>query len=274
MTGFNRREYITLTLLNAVLAHHGLPARCLPLGVGSVPLFRKVIDAVRLGGVVVDPEHQSSVIGIATELEAAAQEAQTVDLLVPEDKKWRGCNTIGPAALDALGAALQTRSSAQEPLKGCMVMIIGANATARAVARGIQRRGGFLTFASHHRNAVQQLAQELQCRHIQFEALYTTPHDVLVVCDDESPEGTAKKPPGKSGIHAGYLRPGMTVMDLTGAGGATTLLRDAELRGCNVVAPKQALLRQIAAQAKLLTGKDTPVEMLEETVKSLNIETI
>src|SRR5262249_20178302 len=157
-------------------------------------------------------EHQSTFPGIATELEAAAQEAQAVDLLLPEGKSWRGCNTLGPAALDALEASLQSESSAAEPLQGRMVMIVGASATARAVARGIQPRGGLLTFASHQRSAVQQLAQELQCRHIQFEALYTTPHDILVVCDDESPEGNAKKPAGKSAIHAGYLRPGMTVM--------------------------------------------------------------
>ncbi len=49
VTGFGPQEYVTLAVLNAVLAHHGLPTRCLPLGVGSVPLFRKVMDAVRLG---------------------------------------------------------------------------------------------------------------------------------------------------------------------------------------------------------------------------------
>ena len=274
VTGFGSRQYITLALLNAVLAHHGLPARCLPLGVGSVPLFRKVMDAVHLAGVVVDAEHQSGFVGIATELEPSAQETKIVDLLLPEGKNWRGCNTLGPAAVSALKAGLRAGSSAVEPLQGRMVMIVGANATARAIARGIQQHGGLLTFASHHRNAVQQLAQELQCRHVQFEALYTTPHDILVVCDDETPEGIAKKSPGKPAIHTGYLRPGMTVMDLTGSGGLTALLREAETRGCKIIAPKQALLGQIAAQAELLTGKRTPVEVLEQTVKTLNIEDV
>jgi 3-dehydroquinate dehydratase/shikimate dehydrogenase len=272
VTGFGRREYVTLAIVNAVLAHHGLPARCLPLGVGSVPLFRKVMDAVRFGGVIVDAEHQTSLLGIATELDPAAQEAQAVDLLVPEGKGWRGCNTVGPAALDALEAGLRTRSSVAAPLQGCMVMVVGVNAAARAIARGIQRRGGLLTIASHHRNAVQQLAQELQCRHVQFEALYTTPHDVLVIGDDESQEGSAKRTAGKSGIHAGYLRPGMTVMDLTGAGDTTTLLREAEKRGCNLIVPKQALLRQLAAQARLLTGKEAHMEVLEQALGTFQVE--
>jgi 3-dehydroquinate dehydratase/shikimate dehydrogenase len=258
VTGFGPREYVTLALVNAVLAHHGLPTRCLPLGVGSVPLFRKVMDTVRLGGVIVDAAHQANFVGIATELEDAAREAQAVDLLVPEGKGWRGRNTLGQAALDALEAGLRAKSRSDRPLQGRMVMVLGANSTARAVARGIQKNGGLLTLASHQREAVTQLAQELQCRHIQFEALYTTAHDVLVVCDDEGAGGKS----GKSGLHAGYLRPGMTVMDLTGAGGPTTLLREAELRGCNTIASKQVLFQQVAAQAQLLTGKDTPVEAL------------
>ena len=35
-----------------------LPARCLPMGVGNVKLFRKVIDAVKLAGAVIDAEHR------------------------------------------------------------------------------------------------------------------------------------------------------------------------------------------------------------------------
>src|SRR5262249_30618883 len=184
VTGFSAREQATVAILNAAFAYHRLPVRCLPLGVGSVGLFRKVMDAVHLGGVVVDAEHQRTILSIATELEAAALDAKAIDLLLPTDSGWRGCNTLGQTAVAALESGLQTVSSANEPLRGRMIMIAGANATARALATAIQRRGGLLTIASHERGAARQLAQDLQCRHIQFEALYTAPHDILVVCDD------------------------------------------------------------------------------------------
>jgi 3-dehydroquinate dehydratase/shikimate dehydrogenase len=271
VTGFGPREYATVATLNAVFAHHGLPARCLPLGVGSLPLFRKVMDAVHMGGVVVDAEHQSTVLGIATELETAAQEAQTVDLLLPKGKGagWRGCNTLARAALDALEAGLRTRFPGDEPLRGRMVLIVGANATARALAGAISGCGGLLIIASHQREAARQLAHDLQCRHIQFEALYTTPHNVLVVCDDESAEGKVKVPGAKSGIHPGYLRPEMTVMDLTGAGCTTVLVREAQRLGCNAIAAKQPFVQQLLAQARLLTGKESPVELLEQTLSNV-----
>jgi 3-dehydroquinate dehydratase/shikimate dehydrogenase len=242
--------------------------------VGSVPLFRKVMDAVHLAGVVVDAAHQINFLGIATEFEDRGQEAQAVDLLVPEAKGWRGCNTVGQAAVEALESGLKARSAGDRPLQGRMVMVVGANAIARAVARGVQRRGGFLTLASHQRDTVAQLAQQLQCRHIQFEALYTTAHDILVVCDDEKTDEKSKLPAGKSGLHAGYLRHGMTVMDLTGSGGPTVLLREAQTRGCQAIAPKQVLFGQLAAQVKLLTGKETPVEVLEQALRTVMVEDV
>jgi shikimate 5-dehydrogenase len=66
----------------------------------------------------------------------------------------------------------------------------------------------------------------------------------------------------------------MTMMDLTGARGTTALLREAETRGCNVVAPNQAFLRQLAAQAEMLTGKKTPLEILEQTLITVMLEDI
>jgi len=85
-----------------------------------------------------------------------------------------------------------------------MVMIAGSNATARVLATAIVRRGGLLTIASHQRDVARQLAHDLQCRHIQFEALYTAPHDILVVCDDESGDRKAQRQGETSGIHTGY----------------------------------------------------------------------
>jgi 3-dehydroquinate dehydratase/shikimate dehydrogenase len=269
VTGFGPREYAAVALLNAALAHHGLTARCLPLGVGNVALFRRVMDAVHLGGVVVDPEHQAAFLEIATELDAAAEEARTVDLLLPRDNGWRGCNTLDDAGLAALEAGLRARSGADEPLRGRMVMIVGANGTARAVATAIKRRGGLITLASHEQDAAARIAHDLECRYIRFEALYTTAHDVLVVCDEESAGGKARRRSDWSGIHPGYLRPGMTVIDLTGAGATTSLLREAEALGCSLITPRQTLLQQVAAQARLLIGKETPAEVLEQTLRTV-----
>ena len=46
VTGVGERSFLTTALLNAAFAHLNLPVRCLPLQVGNVRLFRKIIEAV------------------------------------------------------------------------------------------------------------------------------------------------------------------------------------------------------------------------------------
>jgi 3-dehydroquinate dehydratase/shikimate dehydrogenase len=263
VTGFSKREEIAVAVVNAALGQLGLSARCLPLGVGSVRLFRKVMEAVKLAAVVVDPEHQHSFLEIAGELDPAARQSNLVDLLLHKTDRWHGYDTFSHAALAALKAALRTRTTADKPLQGRMVLLAGANATARTLGQAIKERGGVLILASHDRARAQTLAQEMECRHILFEALYSTMHDVLIVCNEEKEH---KGRSGEGGIHPGYLKPGMTVMDMTATVGKSQLLRDAEQRGCAIVSPRQMVLDQLRLQLRLLTGKEVAAEVLAEPV--------
>jgi 3-dehydroquinate dehydratase/shikimate dehydrogenase len=261
VTGFGEREYATVAALNGAMANLGLPARCLPLGVGDMRLFRKVMEAVKLAGVVVSAEHQESVLEIATQLQPSAQQARAADLLLHKDEHWHGYHTLGQAAAAVVGAALKDKTSTPDnPLRNRMVMIAGINATARGIGLELQRRGAGIIFASRQAKAAQQLAQELACRHVVFDGLYTTTHDTLIVCDEEKVEVKGKAV--VSGIHPGYLKPGMVVMDLAAGLRLSPLLREAQARGCTIVTPRQLLLEHLQAQARLLTGKQVPAEVL------------
>jgi 3-dehydroquinate dehydratase/shikimate dehydrogenase len=265
VTGFTEQEFATVAALNAALAHLGLPARCLPLAVGKIAVFRKVIDAARLASVVVDPQHRGHVLEVATQPEEAAKEAEAADLLVQRDDQWHGYNTLWRAAIAALDATLKARSP-DKGLDGRIVMIVGANALARTMAYGVKRRGGAPIIASRDAGAAQHTAQRFGCRHILFEAIYSTMHDVLVVCSAEQEKLKEKARSGEAGIHSGYLKPGMTVMDLTTMPRKSALLSDAEVRGCNVVSPRSLLLDQLQLEVRLITGQDVPREVLEAAV--------
>jgi len=270
VTGFGDREYVTVGVMNAALAQLGSPMRCLPLALGSVALFRKIIDAVKLTGVVVDQEHRGLMVSLAAELDPAAQGTGAVDLLLPKEKNWIGYNTLRQATVAALEAVLGGQTPEDRPLQGRMVMIVGVNPTARTMAYSFKQRGGAVILASHNREAVQQLAQSLDCRHVQFEALYSTMHDVLVVCDEEKDQhGKGKAAGTKPGVHAGYLKPGMAVVDLTAETGPSSLLIEAAARGCKVVSPRQVLREQIALQLQLITGKEVSRENLEKSLAKL-----
>jgi 3-dehydroquinate dehydratase/shikimate dehydrogenase len=249
VTGFSGREYATVAALNAAFAHLGLPVRCLPLAVGSVPLFRKIIDAVHMAGVLIDPEHRGTILGIAGKLEPSAEESHTADLLLPKEPSWHAYDTLGRAITVSLEQALASKGKSDSPLKGRHVMVVGTNATARSVAYGVRRQGAAPIVAARDRDPARKLAQALGCRHVQLEALYTTMHDVLVVCEEGE-------------LHAGYLRPGMVVADLSGPVTRTTLLTEAAARGCAAVEPAQVLIEQLVLQLQLLTGQEARRDVL------------
>jgi len=267
VTGFGARESATVAVVNAAMAHLDMPFRCLPMGVGNMKLFRKVMDAVKLGAALIDPEHQQSILEIGPQLHGPAKQIQAADVLIHKGDAWHAFHAAAPAWTSALAETLKAKNGADNPFKSRIVVIVGLNAAARILAQEILRCGGSAILASHFKKAGGQLAQALGCRYIQTEALYTTMHDVLILCDEEQDEA------GRTlSVHAGYLKSGMTVMDLTGSLARTALLQDALDRGCHIVEPRRLFIHQLEEQIRLLAGKPVPREVIEKALPEEDYE--
>jgi 3-dehydroquinate dehydratase / shikimate dehydrogenase len=266
VTGFGEEEAAKVAAFNALFARQQSALRCLPLGLGSLPIFRKIMDAVKMAGVSVDRDHQEAAAGFATKLSPAAETAQAVDLLVPGDQGWTGHNTASAAIVAALESALAEKTPSAKPLQGRILMLVGVNGLARALGFAARERDARIIVASHRKEAAHQLAQALECRYVQWEALYSTMHDAVVVCDDERDQVKSKSAAGEAGLHPGYLKASMVVMDLTAAR-PTAFLRAAKLRGCGVVLPGQILPEQLAVQANLVTGQAADIMHIRESLR-------
>jgi 3-dehydroquinate dehydratase/shikimate dehydrogenase len=261
VSGFGQREYVTTATLNNLFRQTNLPVRCLPLPVGESRLFRKIIDAVKLVGVLVDPDNMSNLLEVPDETETAVRLAGALDLLLRKGDTWHGYSTFIRATLGELERLLQVRFPTEAPLADRYVAIVGVTNLSRIMARGIKQRGGRPVIVSHNKAPAQELARELECRYLHFEALYSTSHDVLVVCDNEVEYmGNLSA----SSVHPGYLKAGMTVMDLTATLMLTPVLREARARRCGSALPRKLLLDQLAMQARLLTGKEMTRESIEQ----------
>jgi shikimate 5-dehydrogenase len=261
VTGFGEREQITVAALNAAFAHFNLAFRCLPMGIGNMKTFRKIMEAVKLAGAVIDPEHQESIVEIQPELHGLAKQTQAVDVLVQKNSAWHGMYTSGKAWMNALKNALQKRNSGDNPLKDRFVLLAGLTGASRIIATEVQRLGGNAIIATNDKKGGQAVAAAVGCRFIPFEAMYVTLHDVLIVCDEEIDEKA-----NKGGIHAGYLKEGMIVIDLTAGAQRSELLRHAEAHGCDIVTPIELLLDLLELQAKRLTGEPVPREVLRSAI--------
>ena len=269
VTGFAEQEMATVAVLNGALADLGVAARCLPLQIGSMRVFRKVIDAVKLAAVVVDAEHYGSILEIATERQPEAEAARAADLILHQKEKWHGYNVLGRVAAGALEETARGDSGNPRPLADRPVMIVGSNATARAIAFALKERGAATIIASRDRTPAHDLAKELDARHIPLEALYSTMHDVLVVCSEEKQPVSSKGHSEGASIHAAELKRGMVVMDLTSMPKKSALLREAEAHGCQVVSPRRILLEQLHQQTRLLSGKEVPLQRLNEILSEV-----
>lgn len=260
VTGFGERQRQTTAGLNAAFAHLGAPARCLPLGVGDARLFRRIAEAVKAVGVVVDKDSRRLVLEMATELEPSAKQAQSADLVLYKNDAWHGYHTGSGTQVRALEDVLQNRYPSAGPFQGRVVVVVGTNVPAQVLAREVRERGGAVIIASRDREAAHELAQEVGCRYVPVEAVYSLLHDVLILCDDEAEQAHARK--SDAGVHPGYLKASMAVMDLTTGDAPGPLLQEAQRRGCAVVTPRDLLLAQLEEQVRLLTGERVPRDVL------------
>jgi len=81
--------------------------------------------------------------------------------------------------------------------------------------------------------------------------------DVLVIADPALKCGTSH-----GSINPSLLRPSMTVVDVSNPPLVHPLLEEAIERGCRTVAPRAIYEHQVAAQYKVITGKELPGEAL------------
>jgi 3-dehydroquinate dehydratase/shikimate dehydrogenase len=263
--GQGPRELARIACLNAAFAALDTSLRCLPLEVGNPRIFRKLIDVVKLQAVVVDDASQGPLLELDIELHGTARKTKAFDLIVPKDDGLHGFHKGAKAWMHQLAETLKKKFDPVNPIKDRIVMFAGIGPAAKLLASEIQEAGGNAVLASANKNAGLAMAKELGCRFVQWEALYSTLHDVLVVCE---PEADAKAAP----LTASYLKPGQTVLDLTANFAPTPFLVEAHQRAAVVVSPVEIFLDQTIEMLRVLTSKPVDRTTLRKAIPERLLE--
>src|SRR5262245_27013641 len=252
VTGEGERPRLAAGLMNVAFAHAGLPHQALPIHMGNRKLFRKIADAVRLQSVLLDESAYEGLHELARLDETTHAPVVAADGLAPAENDWVAFNALGPATTAALTAALRERDP-DATLKGRVVALAGCGPLNRMVAGSLKAAGAVLIWASRDRATVQATSQAFGGRQLLWDGVYVTSHDVLVVGRDGMKTEEGHEMP----LHPGYLKPGMTVVDLTAAGQPSRFQQEAQMRGCAVVSPGRILAEQVREHARRL-GADVP----------------
>jgi len=123
IVGHGPREVALAACLNAAFAAAEKSLRCLPLEIGNLKTFRKLIDIAKLAGVVIDVDHQEAVLELEPSLHGAARTTKAVDLLVSKDDTLHGFHKGAKIWIKRLETVLRLRFGGAKPLKDRVVML-------------------------------------------------------------------------------------------------------------------------------------------------------
>jgi 3-dehydroquinate dehydratase/shikimate dehydrogenase len=248
---------------NAALAALGTDGVYLPLEVGDLPAFLRRMAHPRtrefewnLRGLSVTAPHKRAVLEHLDRIEPKALAIGAANTIIVKDGALCGENTDAEAAVVPLERMIE--------LRGARVAVIGAGGAARAVLWGLRVRGAHPTVFARLTERAREAAAQFGSSAAPlggavfdgFEAVVnTTPLGTRGPLEDETPAVAAQ------------LRGTRIVYDLVYNPAVTRFMREGLAAGCQSLGGLPMLVAQAAAQFKLWTGRDAPLEVMREAAE-------
>ncbi|MGK2910366.1 MAG: shikimate dehydrogenase [Sphingobium sp.] len=258
-------------LHNHLFRRHRVDAIYLPLRVykGELPEQVKAMAAVPLAGASVTIPHKEIAVTVATEHDPAVRESLSANtLLVRKQGGFLAVNTDAPAAIESIRSHLDAKAAqegtAAPEFSQLFCLILGAGGAARSIAHALHKVGTHVTVTARTQEKAEKLAAEIGCKVTPWNARHSPNHlDLIVNCTPVGMHPNVNESP----IHAGFLKPGVTVFDTVYTPEHTLLIRDAEARGCGVITGLDMFVRQAAKQFELFTGIAPALEPMRELMR-------
>jgi 3-dehydroquinate dehydratase/shikimate dehydrogenase len=262
VAGFGPAETAAVRLLNAGFAHHQLNIRCLPLLIGMSEKITQMLDTLHINVLLANPQLSERSLNLASEIEEAARKAQYADLVIKQPDGWHAYNTAWKSVLRVIETHLGAKSAEDRPLDRRNVFVIGAGGMASSVAFGVQKRKGLLSVTAGDDGEAQRLAQLASARFVPMANMYDTLCDLVIIAEAQAHDGKGQGGAPAAKLNPAFLRPPMSVTDLTNLTGESDLLREARSRGCKIIEPAEIFGDHVATVFKTITGKDLPAEVV------------
>ncbi len=214
--------------------------------------FIQLVRDEHIDGLSVSIPHKVEIMPLLDELDESAQRIGAVNTVYWRAGQLVGTNTDWRGAVDTLETAID--------LKAQKVVLLGGGGAARAIVYGLQQRGANVTVFTREAWEYEGIQKDfgVQCDLVTNLAQYQP--DLLI---NATPLGMAGELAGQSFVPVEYFethRP--LVFDIVYNPAETKLLADAKAAGCETLAGLGMLVRQGAAQFKIWTERDAPVETM------------
>jgi 3-dehydroquinate dehydratase/shikimate dehydrogenase len=231
---------------------------------GELSPFLKAFEVIPVRGYSVTIPHKETALALAKDKHSTAAMVGAANTLVMTDGGFAAYNTDYEAFRESLLAGLATSADGQaSKLSGKGVLLLGAGGVARAVARVLQGEGSRITLANRSSERAQDLAEDIGCRYVAWEARHNVISDLVINCTPIGMHPHVDEMP----VHTSFLRPELAVVDTVYTPENTLLIKEARIRGCHVVTGLEMFVRQAAMQFRLFTGKEAPLDLFRSIIK-------
>jgi 3-dehydroquinate dehydratase/shikimate dehydrogenase len=231
------------------------PIRCLPLLPGDLNRFPKMLEKMKINGLIVDPCCNLDLTPLAASTDEGAASSGRIDVLMGTPNGWKGvCTTF--AAIEEAGR--QTLGAADWTGRGA-VAVLGSSAMARGAAQFFAAKGAAVSLAGMSDNAAATQARQAGVRHVPWNAVYDLRCDTLVIADYGIPCGLTK-----GCLNPSIIRERQIVVDLsTGLRGAE-FAEEAQARGARYIDPVTVFAARLDLQFRQLTGRGLPPDAFQQ----------
>jgi 3-dehydroquinate dehydratase/shikimate dehydrogenase len=247
--GCGESENIASRVFNAAFSAMEKPIRCLPLLPGNLSRFSKMLEKMKINGLIVDPAYDEDLSSVVVSQGELAAVSGRIDVLKEGSAGWKGiCTTfdaVEKAGIDVTGIAEWASRGA--------VTVIGSSTMARGVAKFFSEKGAAVNIAGPSDNAAASIASAIGIRHVRWNAAHDVRSDVLVFADRGIECGL-----GKGQVNPMMIRDRMTVVDLTVALRGSAFADEARGRGARYIDPTAIFATQLNLLFHQLTGRDLP----------------
>ncbi|MDT7604206.1 MAG: 3-dehydroquinate dehydratase / shikimate dehydrogenase [Acidobacteriota bacterium] len=249
---------------NAAFAARGIDAVYIPFETRDARAFVRRMAHTQtrelvwnLRGFSVTAPHKGAIMDGLDFVEPAAREIGAVNTVVCEGNELHGYNTDADAALAPLDDVID--------LKGARVAVIGAGGAARSVLWSLRERGARATVFARDIERARAIGEKFDAKSLPLAGAQFSGFDAVI---NATPLGTRGAHVTETAATSVQLRGARVAYDLVYNPSQTRFLSEARAAGCETTLSGLAMLvAQAAAQFKLWTGADAPVEVMKSAAE-------
>jgi 3-dehydroquinate dehydratase/shikimate dehydrogenase len=238
---------------NAALRALGLNMIYLPFEATTVAEFLPILTDLRLKGLSVTLPFKESILPHLDRLSRDVRKCGAANTVVKVWNRFEGHNTDMAAAVEPLRRRMR--------LSGARVAVMGAGGAARAVVEGLRVARAEVTIFNRTAARAASLARATGSRSLPWKRLRGYRCDLLVNATPIGLHPDTRRTP----IPISWVRAPM-VYDLIYNPPETLFLRRARRAGLEILGGVEMFVAQGAAQFRLFTGREAPVEVMRRAV--------